>query len=493
MLFNSFEFIVLFLPFTLLAFYLAGNLVSGRLAMLLLVISSLFYYGWWNPNYLVLILSSIIFNFCMGKILGNQNRSAVFRKSILIFSITANLLTIGYFKYANFFVDNVNFFTGSTFHLEKIILPLAISFFTFQQITYIVDSYQGYTKEYQFLNYCLFVTFFPQLIAGPIVHHKEMMPQFTQPNIYRLNFDNLANGFCMFLMGLAKKILIADTVGADASRIFSISESGQALDFFTAWQGALAYTFQLYFDFSGYSDMAIGIGLMFGIKLPLNFNSPYKASNIIDFWRCWHITLSRFLKDYVYIPLGGNRKGKFYRYVNLMLTMLIGGLWHGAGWTFIFWGALHGFYLIINHGWNYGRKKLGHDLKNKSPINSLLGIVVTFLCVVVGWVLFRSESISGAANMYNGMIGLNGIGSGALVNIGLSLQILICGVFVWFFPNTQIFMKYLDKPQEKEYFWTSKFRFSYNNFYVIYFTVILILCYLAMNARKGSEFLYYDF
>jgi D-alanyl-lipoteichoic acid acyltransferase DltB (MBOAT superfamily) len=298
MLFNSYIFIFLFLPVTLFGFFYIGVRGNYYFALAWLVGTSLFFYGWWNPAYIFLIVSSVIFNYFLGSLLNNPLLKT--RKIILIFGIFINLFLLGYFKYYNFFILNINNIFSSSLPIETIILPLAISFFTFQQITYLVDAYKGRTSEYDFLHYCLFVTFFPQLIAGPIVHHKEMLPQFTKKIINQLNYENLAVGLTIFVFGLFKKVVIADGIAGYATPVFSAAEAGITLTFFDAWGGALAYTFQLYFDFSGYSDMAIGLARMFGIRLPLNFNSPYKANNIIEFWRRWHMTLSRFLREYLF-------------------------------------------------------------------------------------------------------------------------------------------------------------------------------------------------
>jgi D-alanyl-lipoteichoic acid acyltransferase DltB (MBOAT superfamily) len=328
----------------------------------------------------------------------------------MLTGVAANLGLLGYYKYANFFVDNINAAAGTGIELPPIILPLAISFFTFQQIAYLVDAYKGATREYNFLHYCLFVTFFPQLIAGPIVHHKEMLPQFANESTYRLNSECFVRGVTLFLIGLFKKVILADGVAAYSTPVFDSANLGIPLTIFEAWGGALAYSFQLYFDFSAYSDMAVGLGLMFGVRLPLNFYSPYKATSIIDFWRRWHITLSRFLRDYLYIPLGGNRKGPLRRYVNLLVTMLLGGLWHGAGWTFVLWGALHGLYLSINHAWINLRKLAGHDGQRKSSkTGRVVAISLTFIAVVISWVMFRAENLETAITMYRAMFGFNGI------------------------------------------------------------------------------------
>ena len=496
MLFNSYEFIFVFLPITLILFFLIGAKGHHKIAMTWLVSASLFFYGWWNPAYLGLIMASMLFNYALGVGLCSGTRAQ--KKAILISGIIVNLSVIGYFKYANFFVDNLNSALESSIHLELIILPLAISFFTFQQITYLVDAYKGETKEYDFLQYCLFVTFFPQLIAGPIVHHKEMMPQFSKESIYLLKYNNLAAGGTIFLLGLFKKVVIADSFALYATPVFELAEAGESLTFFVAWGGALSYTFQLYFDFSGYSDMAIGLARMFGIKLPLNFNSPYKAVNIIDFWRRWHMTLSRFLRDYVYIPLGGNKKGKSRRYINLMITMLLGGLWHGAGWTFVAWGALHGFYLMINHGWRAFRKKLGVDLSNRTALGDMLSIVITFLAVVVSWVFFRAESFSAGMNIILAMSDISsatGINSSNLSKLHI-LLILVAIFIVWFMPNTQtLVFKSNEKLLKGHYQWMSFINnklqwtpsISWGVIIGMMFTLTLII------LERKSEFLYFQF
>ncbi|MDP6352273.1 MAG: MBOAT family protein [Alphaproteobacteria bacterium] len=410
MLFNSYEFIFVLLPISVFFFYFLGNRIGGTAPIFWVVCCSLFFYGWWNPSYLLLILVSIVFNFLVGTTLSRQARHGQASRGLVTFGVVANLATIGYFKYAMFFVDNVNTLTGSEYNIGNIILPLAISFFTFQQITFLVDSYKGEAEEYNFVQYCVFVSFFPQLIAGPIVHHSEMMPQFHRPDLYRLDWRNIALGLAIFSIGLFKKAVLADGIAAHGTSVFAAAAEGETLDFLTAWGGALSYTFQLYFDFSGYSDMAVGGARMFGIRLPLNFNSPYKATNIVDFWRRWHMTLSRFLRDYVYIPLGGNRHGAARRHGNLLFTMLVGGLWHGAGWTFVIWGGLHGLYLIVNHLWHALRRRLnGGAPPEPSWLGQRAGQTLTFLAVIVGWVFFRATTLDGAVRMIEGMAGLNGV------------------------------------------------------------------------------------
>ena len=397
MLFNSYEFIFMFLPITFFVYFYLNSKRLTEASKGFLVVSSLFFYSWWNIIYLPIILVSMVFNYTIGiSLLKNTEHKKVSKKQLLTIGITSNIGLLGYFKYSDFFISNINFVIGSEIGLVNLALPLAISFFTFQQIAYLVDSYRGETKEYDFLNYGLFVTFFPQLIAGPIVHHKEMMPQFANVRNKVKNYKNIALGLFIFSIGLFKKVVIADTFAVWATNGF---DKAEILTFFEAWATSLSYTFQLYFDFSGYTDMAIGAALLFNIRLPINFNSPYKATNIQDFWRRWHITLSRFLKDYIYIPLGGNRKGNFRTINNLMATFILGGIWHGAGWTFVFWGFLHGFALIIHRIWN----QLGFRF------NSIIGWIITFNFVNISWIFFRAKEWEDAIKVLKGMFGFNDI------------------------------------------------------------------------------------
>ena len=368
----------------------------GTFAKVWLLLASLFFYSFWNVVYLPLLILSIIFNFYVGKGLCGKLQIPIKRNYLLAIGVIANLFLLGYFKYADFFISNINWSFGLDYSQLSLALPLAISFFTFQQVAYLVDSYKQETREYGFLNYALFVSFFPQLISGPIVHHKEMMPQFTLHRNMAINYKNMAKGFIYFFLGLFKKVVIADTFSIWATTGF---DGATTLTFAEAWACSLSFTFQLYFDFSGYTDMAIGLALLFNIKLPVNFNSPYKATNIQDFWRRWHITLTRFLKDHVYIPLGGNKTQPFRIYANLMVTFLIGGLWHGAGWTFVFWGFIHGWAIIIHRLW----KGFGFRM------NRFLGWVITFNFVNLSWVFFRAKEWDDAIKVLNGMIGLNGV------------------------------------------------------------------------------------
>lgn len=401
MLFNSFIFIFIYLPVVVTVFFWLGRRdhtwAAGWLAL-----ASLCFYGYWDYRYIPLLLASIAFNYRVGLHINQAVKPA--RKRWLAFAITANLLLLAYFKYADFFLVTINTVGKTDFRTLDIVLPIGISFYTFTQIAYLVDTYQGKVNEYRFVHYLLFVTYFPHLIAGPVLHHKEMMPQFADDRIYRPSPIDFAVGFTIFCIGLAKKVLIADNLAPYASPLFSTPDSPSLL---LAWGGVIAYSFQLYFDFSAYSDMAIGVSRVFGVKLPLNFNSPYKAENISEFWRRWHITLSRFLRDYLYFPLGGNRSGLLNRYRNLMAVMLLGGMWHGSGWNFIIWGGLHGLYLIIHHVWVAISKRL--DFPSESAVWKLIATIMTFAAVCFAWVFFRSPDLATSWEIVRGMTGGFGV------------------------------------------------------------------------------------
>jgi len=449
MLFNSYIFIFGFLPVVLLGFFWLARF-SHTYAAGWLALASLFFYGYWNPAYVGLLLLSITCNYSFGtwiaKAGARSKEQGSRKKHLLIVAIVANISLLAYYKYANFFVSNLSPLLGTDWNLANIILPLGISFFTFTQIAFLVDTYRGEVKEYNFVHYVLFVTYFPHLIAGPILHHKEMMPQFARHATYRINWEHVATGMMLFTLGLCKKTLWADPIAVYSDGIFSGIAFGATPTIYEAWAGALAYTLQIYFDFSGYTDMALGIALMFGIRLPINFDSPYKSTSIIEFWRRWHMTLSRFLRDYLYFPLGGNRKGKTRRHINLMATMLLGGLWHGAGWTFIVWGALHGAYLGINHLWKAllpGKRWLPVWLGN------LAGGLLTFVAVMVAWVVFRAPNMTDATVMLKAMFGLSYypvtldevLHGKLLLTTSLSgrdlMKLLIPGLaWVWLLPNS---------------------------------------------------------
>jgi D-alanyl-lipoteichoic acid acyltransferase DltB (MBOAT superfamily) len=406
-LFNSYAFIAGFVPAVLIASLIAGRAGGARAVLAVLLAASVFFYAWWDPRFALLLGASIAVNFGLGLWLASpglrERRGA--RHAVLIGGITFNLALIAYFKYADFAIRTANAVFGSDVALLYVVLPLGISFFTFQQVAYLVDVARSGVADRSFISYALFVTFFPQLIAGPIVHHGEMMPQFRAHGA-ALRLDDFAAGITMFAIGLFKKAVLADGVAPYATAAFAAAEAGETLDAISAWGGALAYTVQLYFDFSGYCDMAVGAARLFGIRLPANFDSPYKATSIQDFWRRWHMTLSRFLRDYVYIPLGGNRRGAARRHVNVVLTMLIGGLWHGASWTFVVWGGLHGLMLALQGLWQ------AHGPRRAGPpgwLERRAAHLATFLFIVVSWVFFRAPTFDGAAAMLEGMAGLNGV------------------------------------------------------------------------------------
>ncbi|MBZ9611739.1 MBOAT family O-acyltransferase [Rheinheimera maricola] len=509
MLFNSVEFLFFFLPLTLLLYHLLRHHVSVQSALFLLIIASLFFYAWWQPAYLILLTASVLSNYFIAKAIYR------YRKNWLTaLGVCLNLAVIGYYKYSVFFVNNLAMLSGADWQVEQILLPLAISFFTFQQIAYLIDVQRHQVIEPSFSKYVLFVCFFPQLIAGPIVHHSEMMPQFRQQ--VAISSRHFAVGLSIFSIGLFKKTVLADGIAVYANPVFQQAEQGITPDFFTAWGGALAYTFQLYFDFSGYSDMAIGLALLFGIALPLNFNSPYKALNIVDFWRRWHITLSRFLRDYLYISLGGNRFGFIRRYSNLFITMVLGGLWHGAGWNFLIWGALHGSYLVVNHSFSHIRQRYLVFIKDGwfAP----LAWSLTFIAVVVGWVFFRAPSLDGALLMLSAMSGAEGISlpAGIMVQLGFLsplLQWLNVGsylgggmVFIetwlWiiallsislFFPNVlQLFYQQLPEQTRKGVSVTdAELQWQPSATWALAISLLFIVAVSTLG--RVSEFLYFNF
>lgn len=407
MLFTTAAFLCVYLPVVLAGFFAIARL-SHRAAAAWLFLASVFFYGYWMPEYTALLLGSIVGNFWVGRRISQAADAAdpALRQAggrWLVVGVTGNLLLLAYYKYANFFIDNLNAAIGMQWDIGRILLPIGISFFTFTQIAYLVDTWRKGVREVQFIHYGLFVTYFPHLIAGPVLHHAQMMPQFREAGTYRFNPANLTAGLCIFGIGLFKKVVLADGISPYADAVFDAADAGKTPDFAEAWLGSLAYTLQLYFDFSGYSDMAIGLSWMFNVRLPFNFNSPYKATNISDFWRRWHMSLSQFLRDYLYIALGGNRKGAVRRYANLLATMVLGGLWHGASWSFVLWGTLHGIYLGVNHAFRaLCAPHLLQRLDN-SRVFAVLAWLLTLLAVVVGWVFFRATTLDGALRILAGM------------------------------------------------------------------------------------------
>jgi alginate O-acetyltransferase complex protein AlgI len=436
MLFNSAQFIFVFLPIVLSVFFLLGRLRKQMLALMWLAAASLFFYGWDDPYRLVpLILFSIAFNFFIARgLLASQSRI------VLTIGVCGDLLLLGYFKYAGFVLQTFSNMTGVIVQKPHIDLPIGISFFTFTQIAFLVDAYRGEAREYEPFHYTLFVSFFPHLIAGPIYHHKEIMPQFQLQENFRFHISNLGLGLTWFALGLAKKVLFADVLSQYATPIFNAVAAGKPVGLLDGWIAVSGFALQLYYDFSGYSDMAIGLALMIGMRFPLNFNSPYKAQSLIDFWRRWHMTLSRFLRDYLYIPLGGNRKGPRRRYVNLLITMLLGGLWHGAAWTFVIWGTIHGCGLVVNHAWS---KIAGaYRLRLPNPIAWTL----TLVFVMLAWVPFRADNFSAACTTWKSLFGFHGLAPGDTMT---TTQLAIAAIYIsgllavaLFVPNTQELLSY---------------------------------------------------
>lgn len=379
MLFNSYVFILVFLPLCICSYYLLNHFEKYNLSLVVLLGMSLYFYGYITPKYIIILIGSIVVNWCCSRIMLHWGK---YRKLLLVVGICFDIGLIFYFKYYDFFVENINYIFKSSFNLRHIALPLGISFFTFQQISYLVDSYRGETARYNFLQYAAFVSFFPQLVAGPIVLHSELIPQFEDKSRRKLSHESLALGIFQFSVGLFKKVLLADTFGKAVTwAFFNIkTEQFSSLEIYIIM---LCYTFQIYFDFSGYSDMAIGIGNLFHITLPINFDSPYKADSILEFWNRWHMTLTRFLKIYIYIPLGGSRKGKLRTYVNVMIVFLISGLWHGANWTFVVWGALHGIANVLNRIFK----------KQWEKWHSAVRWLLTFAFLNITWLIFRVENL----------------------------------------------------------------------------------------------------
>jgi D-alanyl-lipoteichoic acid acyltransferase DltB (MBOAT superfamily) len=407
MLFSSYVFVFAFLPLALLGYYALVGRAPRSYQYGFLLLASLFFYGYWKLSYLPLLLISIVFNFVLG---GRLAAVPAERRLLLPLGVGANVLALAYYKYAGPSIHALNAFFELALPVPVQELPLAISFCTFLQVAYLVDCARGEARPPRFLDYSLFVVYFPHLIAGPIVHHSELLPQFERDEGKPAISSRLASGLTLFAAGLFKKAVLADGVAPFANGVFASADAGGAVTFVDGWVGALAYTLQLYFDFSGYSDMALGISLMFGVKLPLNFDSPYQARNIIDFWRRWHITLSRFLRDYVYVSLGGNRHGQPRRYLNLMITMVLGGLWHGAGVNFVLWGALHGSFLLINHAYRHvcerSALRAGPTLARAS---SYAYWALTFVAVVFAWVLFRAQTFAGAGRILSAMVHVDAI------------------------------------------------------------------------------------
>jgi alginate O-acetyltransferase complex protein AlgI len=505
MLFNSIEFIYFFLPITIIGFYALAK-IDYKLSISWLAFASITFYSYLAFDSLPILLLSILFNYYFAKLL--TLRADENRKIYLWVGVLINLTGLAYFKYANFFVSNINdlIWTHSNVRIEElsIILPIGISFFTFTQIGYLVDCYFHKNEKQSFYSYVLFVTFFPHLIAGPLLQHRNIMPQFNDAKNYKINHHKIYFGALIFTMGLFKKTMLADPLGEYSDAIFKVVQNGGDLDIVIAWLGSIAYTFQLYFDFSGYSDMAVGLGLMFGMLIPINFDAPLKATSIIQFWQRWHISLSQFIREFVYIPMGGNKRGLQRKYINILVAMLLSGLWHGANWTFILWGGMHGIFLVINHLWRMVFKKTTIDARFLKTFLASLSWLITFLAVVVAFVMFRSENVHVALKMYEYMFNIYNLDIFLKLienrNSGLSgISILIDGrdfnlskllllesisfLVILVAPGIGLFLKAINGDYLSKIF--------FNMYIPVLAGIIFFICVLFIN--KTSNFLYFQF
>ena len=495
MLFSSYEFIFAFLPISFFVYFYLNSKRLTTAAKAWLVFTSLFFYSWWNIMYLPLILISILFNYTITNTMieyDKSRRKYFSKKSLLHAGLLFNIGLLVYFKYMDFFISNTNTIFGSDIELLHLALPLAISFFTLQQIAFLIDSYEGLVKEKNFLDYTIFVTFFPQLIAGPIVHHKEMMPQFANVRNKVKNYKNIAIGLFIFSIGLFKKVVIADTFAVWATQGFDVATT---LNLFEAWATSLSYTFQLYFDFSGYTDMAIGAALLFNIKLPINFNSPYKATGMIDFWQRWHITLSNFITTYIYTPIvrSFDRLTFHKAMFATVITFLIAGLWHGASWMFIIFGGLHGLGLIINHYWK----------KRKIKLNVVLAWFITFNFVNITFVFFRAKEWDDAVKVLGSMFSLDNIvlpdklenKLSFLSNYGIEFGAWAGGISGSNYTAIVIILAFLVILIFKNSIQIVKLNEKFNptRIKALYFGFLLAISILYMYASTHTEFIYFNF
>ena len=482
MIFSTYQFILIFLPTVFVVYFVLNHFKFIQMAKIWLIVASFYFYSQGSPDFFPFFMGSVLGNYILGTTMSRmkEDRLRLERRLLLIIGILANVALLGYYKYTDFFISNYNFITGSDYALKHIILPIGISFFTFQLIAFLVDSYRGETEEYDIVNYLLFITFFPQLIVGPIIHHKEVVPQFADVRNQRINYDNVAKGLFIFSIGCAKKMLLADPLTTNAELFFNNLDALTAagtLKFLNSWFYSLEYTVSYYFDLSGYADMAIGLGLMFNIIIPQNFNSPYKAKDFQEYWQRWHITLSRFLGNYIFRNVyKKNVKWRNY-YVATMVTFFVSGFWHGAGWTFVVWGIVNGILVCIG---SYRNRK-----KKKTPV--WLGVPLTFILAILTRVLFVSNTFTDAWEVYKGMVNFASLGHGIsgvfhtvaiFINhhksIGLTCRIglIIC----WFMPNTKSISDRFD---------TKKW------YYLIYPAILLAICIFKMD--KVVQFLYFQF
>lgn len=485
MLFNTYEFTILFAPISIVSFYLARQYLGLSLALAVAIAFSLAFYAWWRVDYVPVLVASVLINYGLGTAILNS----LAPRALLATGALLNLGFLGYFKYAGFAISQINSALQFDFKVPEIILPLAVSFYTFQQIAYLVDCYRGKIRDNSFLHYVFVVTFFPHLIAGPIVRMQEISHQFAGM-ARRVASSDIAVGLALFVAGLGKKVLVADYFGTIANPLYAAAVLGP-ISFGDAWTAALSYTLQLYFDFSGYSDMAIGLARMFGFRLAVNFLSPYQACDIADFWRRWHVTLSRFLRDYLYIPLGGNRRGELRTCINLLATMALGGLWHGTAWTFVVWGLFHGILLVLHRFWRSVRPAGFDEITGYR----LLAGALTFLCVVVGWVLFRSPDFATAGRIlvsmsHPAMFNVQGNTPVLAITIGL--------MFCWIAPNIyQVLYRYrpalllreqIPLLRRREF----SYRFGFRTAEGLAMSAVLIVALYFMQGTQ-STFLYFMF
>lgn len=465
MLFNSFEFLLLFLPISLLGFYTILFKRGASSAIFFIAVASLVFYAYWKPIYILLLLGSVAINYLIAKKISN-----LANKQYFLFGVVFNLCLLAYFKYSLFIVDNLNHLIGTNFMVSKIVLPLAISFFTFQQIAFLVDVYTKKINSFSFKEYVLFVSFFPQLIAGPIVHYKEMIPQFNAIK-KTIPWNQISMGLMLLSIGFFKKVIIADRLGVTVDKLYTLSNLGNELSFIEAWWLCLAYSCQIYFDFSGYIDMAMGLAHLFGISLPINFNSPYQARNISEFWKRWHITLSNFLRDYLYIPLGGNHGSMLKQSRNLVIVMFLGGLWHGASWNFVIWGLIHGFLLWVFHCYKRFNLKL----------NDKISWMITFLSVSLSWIVFRAENLESANRVLFSLVDFSSIRKTTyLINNSNFLLLTIALSISLFIPNAIHTLrnppKWLKQPHPAM---------------AIASAALLVFCLL--HITKNYKFIYFEF
>lgn len=490
MLFNSYIFIFVFLPVCLLSFYSLQRIGGAQWSLYGLLIFSLFFYSWWNPTYLTLLLASAVVNFYIGECIAKKNNTIYYLIGIVI-----NLVTLGYFKYFNFFVDNINHFFNSGIEIEKILLPLAISFFTFQQIAYLSSCHKTGLSENKFSRYLLFICFFPQLIAGPIVNHSELIKQFSTKKFGEFNRELFSVGVCIFIIGLAKKLILADPLANYVDPVFLSASEGGNLSNADSWMALTSYKFQLYFDFSSYADMAIGLGLMFGIRLPVNFESPYKATNMFEFWNRWHTTLARFMRNHLYRPLARAFRFPMGVQIALIVNIMIGGIWHGANWNFLLWGIFNGFLLVINHAYRKSSQKLLPPIFKNLKAYSGICIVITFFFTMLSSVMFRSDNLISIQKMFTNLFVANNYPTILAVGILDYLFIAALSCIIWFFPNTwQIFKAFkpgisLVRDTKPAFIKYSIKNIGWKHGFIL--GLIFFICLIFLSNEK--EFIYFQF